>query len=613
MKGNRISRFFGGALRALDVVRRTVHLGLMLLVLLVVLAIFGSRAVPVPGSFVLVVDPVGVLTEQLAGEAIDRALAEVRGDGRTQTLVSELVEAIDAAAGDSRAKAIHLVTEELAGGSMDKLRTVGAALERFKAAGKPVIATGTLMTQAQYYLAARADELYLNPAGVVFMDGFGYYRPYFAAALEKLSIDWHVFRTGEYKSFGDGFIRNDMSEAERDEIRPILDGLWDAFRSDVARARDIDGGRLDRYIDQLLARLKAADGDSARIAVDTGLVDELWTDDQVDNRLAELAERDPDTGAYVGLGFGAYLEALDGERGPASGPAVGLVVARGDILPGHQPPGTIGGDSLSELIRDARQDPEIRALVLRVDSGGGSAFDAEKIARELELVRQSGKAVIVSMGSVAASGGYMIALPADEIWAHPTTVTGSIGVFAAFPTFDRTLERLGVNVDGLGTHRWSGELRPDQPLSEDAGELMQTFVEGTYERFLDMVARARGMDVAAVRRLGGGRVWLGETAQRLGLVDRLGSLEDALDAAAGRAGLGEAYRVRTLEPSLSLSDRLMLGLFTGLARAGIRVPAGLSPLPGPVGDAVEAFARQMARFSDPRGIYAHCLCEPSLR
>ncbi|MEJ2514689.1 MAG: signal peptide peptidase SppA [Gammaproteobacteria bacterium] len=612
MKSNPVVRFFRGAWRVLDGLRRVVHFGLMLLVLLVVLAAFGSRGVPVPEAFVLRLDPAGQLTEQLAGEPVERAIAEARGDGRTQTLVSDLVDAVEAATGDPRVKAIHLDLDDFAGGSIDKLRRVSGALEQFRAAGKPVVASGTFLSQGPYYLFAQADEAYLTPDGGVFLDGVGVYRAYFAEALEKLSVDWHVFRTGDYKSFGETFTRRDMSEPEKEQIRPIMDGLWAAWRADVASARGIEPARVDRYIEDLLARLKAAGGDSAQAALNAGLVDKLWTRDQVTNRLAELAARDPDTGGYVGLDFRGYLQALDGAAESESGEAVGLIVATGNILPGDQPPGMIGGESLSRVIRSARQDPDVRALVLRVDSGGGSAFASEEIARELELVRQSGKPVIVSMGAVAASGGYMIALPADEIWAHPTTVTGSIGVFAAFPTFDRALGRLGVNVDGISTHRWSGDLRPDKPLSAEGAELIQTFVEGTYDRFLAMVAEARGMDMAAVRRIGGGRVWLGETGQRLGLVDKLGSLEDALDAAAGRAGLGDAYRVRHLEPPMDFGERLALRLFTGLAAHGISLPMDWRGrvVPGPLGELIEALNQQLTLFSDPRGVYMHCLCEP---
>jgi len=613
MKGNLFSRLLGGAWRLLDVVRRTVHLVLMLLVVLVLLAVFGARTVPLPQAFVLVVDPEGELTEQLSGEPLDRAVAEARGDGQVQTLVSDVVDAIDRGAGDQRVKALYLDLEGMTGGSLDKLRAVAAAVERFKSSGKPVIAAGGNMDQSQYYLAVQADELYLNPAGGIFLEGLAYYRPYFSSALGKLSIDWHVFRTGDYKTYGDGFIRDDMSDAEKEEIRPVLDGLWATYRAEVARARDIEPARLDRYIDQFLARLKAADGDFARAAVDAGLVDELWTYDQVDNRLAEIAERDRDTGGFVGIGFGDYLAGVHGGGTQASGDSIGLIVARGDILPGYQPPGSVGAESLSSLIREARLDPSVRAVVLRIDSGGGSMFASEVIAREIELVRQSGKPMIVSMGAVAASGGYLIALPADEIWAHPTTVTGSIGVFASFPTFDRALERLGVNVDGIGTHRWSGDLRPDQPLSAEGRELIQTAIEGSYERFLAMVARSRGMDVASVRRVAGGRVWLGEAAQRLGLVDKLGSLDDALDSAAGRAGLGEGYRVRMLEPALEFGDRLMLSLFSRLVSAGVTLPGGGLVLPRPISEAAEGLAGLFTRFSDPRGLYAHCLCTPAGR
>lgn len=600
--------------RALDGLRRTVHLFLMLLILGIVLAALATRPARMPGAFVLVVNPEGVLVEQYSGDPVGRAYEAARGLTRAQTRVSELVEAIDEAADDKRVKAIHLALDDLEGGSIDKLDSIAAALDRFSNAGKPVIASAGGLGHPQYYLAAHADELYLDPLGGILFQGFGFYRNYFKAALEKMSLDWYVFRAGEAKSYGDGYLRDDMSAEEKDNLRPIAEGLWAAWRDDVSRARGVEPDLLDDYIERFLPRLRAAGGDTARVALDAGLVDGLRSSDEIEARLAETGGRDR-AGDYVGVNVEEYLAAVQAKSGSAASAdgnqrAVGLIVAQGDILSGHQPPGTIGDETLRDLLREARDDDDVKALVLRIDSGGGSQFASEAILREIELVRDAGKPVVVSMGGVAASGGYMIALPADEIWAHATTVTGSIGVVAMMPNFGRLLERLGVTVDGVGTHRYSGEFRLDRPFGAEVMEIIETMVEGAYQRFLGQVAEARGLSVGEVREFAEGRVWLGETALAAGLVDRIGTLDDALAAAAERAGLGDDFEVTLIEPALRFRDRLMIGMLSGGARFGFTAwpVSWVERLPGELRNLVAEIQR-LDGFADPRGLYFHCFCD----
>lgn len=614
MLGRSLGGFFRSSWRALDGLRKGVHLLLMLLVLGFVLAVIVTRPDPLPGAFVLVVRPEGALVEQYTGDPVDRALEAAQGLTRSQTLLSDLVEAIDEAAGDKRVKAIHLELDDFAGGSIDKLDSVATALERFRDQGKPVVASAGGLSDPQYYLAAHADELYLDPLGGILFQGFGFYRSYFKVALEKLSLDWYVFRAGEAKSYGDSYLREDMSDAERENLRPIAEGLWAAWRENVATARGIDPELLDEYIDGFLPRLRAAGGDMARVALDAGLVDGLLSVAEIEARLVELGGHDR-SGDYAGVHAEDYLDAVraltgTGASGGAEQPAVGLIIAHGTIMPGQQPPGTVGDETLRDLLRKARDDDAIRVLVLRVDSGGGSQFASEAIMRELELVREAGKPVLVSMGGVAASGGYMVALPADEIWAHPTTVTGSIGAVAIIPNFGRLLERLGVNVDGVGTHRYSGEFRLDRPFSEDVKQIIAVMVEGAYDRFLGQVADARALSIEDVREVAEGRVWLGETALAAGLVDRIGTLDDALAAAAERAGLGDEFEVTLIEPELSFRDRLMVSMLTGSARLGFPAwpESWLDRVPGGIRDIVTEVQR-LEGFADPRGLYYHCFCE----
>ncbi|MFU8895458.1 MAG: signal peptide peptidase SppA [Gammaproteobacteria bacterium] len=606
--------FFRGFWRGLDALRRTVHLFLMLLVLVALVAVIAARPDKLPDAFVLIVSPEGMLVEQYSGDPVSRAFDAARGLPRTQTLVSDLVDAIDEAADDPRVTAIHLEVDLLVGGSLDKLATVAAALERFRDAGKPVIGSAANLPLGAYYLAAHADELYLEPLGIVPLQGFGFYRHYFRSALDKLSLDWYVFSAGEAKSFADPYTRDEMSAAARENLVPIADGMWAAWREDVARVRGLEPALLDDYIDRFLPRLKAAGGDTARTALDARLVDGLRTLDEVEQRLAETGGRDRD-GNYVGVDAENYLAAVNAKRAKARAgkhpkPAVALIVARGDIMPGEQPAGMIGDETLRELLREVLEDDQLRALVLRVDSGGGSMFASEAIMRELELIRAAGKPLVVSMGGVAASGGYMISMGADEIWAHPTTVTGSIGVVGMFPNFGRLLERLGISVDGVGTHRYSGQLRLDREFSPEVMEIVETIVAGAYDRFLGQVADAREMPMDEVRDVAEGRIWLGQVALEAGLVDRLGTLDEALASAADRAGLGEDFEVMLLEPGLSFGEQMMVELLGGAARVGFTAwpRSMLERMPVEVRTLFTELER-MDGFADPRGIYYHCFCD----
>lgn len=607
--------FFRSVWRALDGVRKTVHLFLMLLVLLGIVLALASRPHKLPDAFTLIVSPSGLLVEQYSGDPVSRALEAAQGLPRAETLVSDLVEAIDEAAADSRVKAIQLEVDGLAGGSMDKLATIAAALHRFSETGKPVVAYTAFVPMRNYFLAAHADELYLDPHGIVLLQGFGFYRHYYKSAMEKLSLDWYVFSAGEAKSFADPYRRDDMSPAERENLGPIASGMWDAWRDGVAQARGLEPALLDDYIERFLPRLKAAGGDTARAALDAGLVDGLRSFDEVEARLVEAGGHDRE-GEYVGVHSEEYLAAVRAKRAarsPSRGkqaPAVGLIVARGEILTGDQPPGSIGDESMRTLIREARDDENVRALVLRIDSGGGSVMASEAIVRELDRVREAGKPVIVSMGGVAASGGYMIALPADEIWAHPTTITGSIGVIGMFPNFGRLLDRLGVSLDGVGTHRYSGDFRLDREFSPEVMEIIQAIVDGTYDKFIGEVADWRDLSVDEVRGLAEGRVWLGEVALESGLVDRLGSLDDALSSAADHAGLDEDYEVVLIEQELGFGERMMVELLSRTGRIGFTAwPRSLlERLPVEIRTLFTEIER-MDGFADPRGIYYHCLCD----
>jgi protease-4 len=594
---------------ALDVLRRGVHLVLMLFVLLILLALLSQAPVLVPDSAAIVIDPSGRLVEQLAGSPVDRALAQARGQEQAQTLVRDVVRALDEAREDDRIRAAVLKLDGLGGGDFTKLEQVAQAIDRFRESDKPVVATGDAYGQAQYFLAATADEVYMNPRGGILFRGFGYYRLFFREAIEKLSLDWHVFRVGEFKSAYDSYVRDDMSEAEKAEARVFLDQLWAAYREHAAERRGLEPDDIQRYADDYLSLLQEAGGDDARLALDVGLVDGLLTRDRVRDRMIELVGQEDDGNGYRKIRYRDYLAAVDIATPATRGDEVAVIVAAGEIVGGDQPPGAIGDESIIRLIREAGDDDAVKALVLRVDSPGGVQFASDVIARELELFRDSGKPLVVSMAGAAASGGYVISLPADEIWAHPQTITGSIGVVAMFPTWDRALAELGVRVDGIGTTRYSGDFSPFLSLSEEAREIIQLSAENGYEHFLRQVAEARQIDVESVRRIAGGRVWTGRDAQRLGLVDALGDQRDAVARAAELAGLGDAYEVRYLEREMTLDEALAIRLLANTVSWGDAL--GFLPQRNVFARALDSLGEELASWlpgEDPRGLYYHCLC-----
>ncbi|UCC13205.1 MAG: signal peptide peptidase SppA [Gammaproteobacteria bacterium] len=596
--------------KLLDGVRRVVHLVLMLIVLVLVLAVLSTAPVTVPSSSALIISPSGALVDELSGTPLDRALEDAT-DGERETLVKDLEEAIDRARDDDRIEALVLSLDDMGAAGLAKLNRLAEAIGRFKDSGKRVEAAGGGFSQGQYFLAALADEIYLNPLGGLFLQGFGFYRTYLGEAVDKLSIDWHVFRSGEYKTMYDNLTRSEMSEVEKQESRVLIDQLWAGYREHIGAARSLDPAEIQRFADGYADRLRAADGDMANLARSEGLVDELLTHDEVELRLIDLVGEDSEHGSFTQIDFRDYLAATRlTERDAADGESkVAVIVASGSIVDGDQPPGTIGSESFSSLIREARQDEDIKAVVLRVDSPGGSHFASDVILSELALLREDGKPLVVSMGDIAASGGYLISLAGNEIWARAETVTGSIGVVAAMPAVDRALERLGIRVDGIGTTRYSGDFNSAGGLSADALEILQMSVDSSYARFLSQVADSRSMSISEVEQLAGGRVWTGRDAHRLGLVDRIGSLEQAIQSAATLAGL-EDYGVEYLHKPISFGDALALNVIEQGAALGARFGFEFDSraLATRLAERYAPDLVGLLQLNDPKGIYYHCMC-----
>ena len=607
---------FAGVWRVLNGVRKGLHLGFLLLLVIVLLASVVPDQPQIPRDAALIISPQGSLVDQLSGDPLEQAFAKVRGISLNETLLRDLVDALRAAKDDERIEVVVLQLDELTGSGLSKLQELSGEILRFKESGKSIIAIGDTFDRNQYYIAAHADEIYMSPMGNIPIDGYSRYLPYYRSAIDSLYIDFHVWTVGEYKSFVEPITRDDMSPEDRESSEIFLGALWDAYQADVTAARGLPSDALQSYADNAVALLTEAGGNTAQMALDYGLVDELLARNQIRERVKRLVngeEPDDEKEDYARIGYADYLKAVQaGERGPSSENKIAVIVASGTILDGSQPPGSVGGDSMSAMIRSVSEDEDVKALVLRVDSPGGSAFASDVILRELEAFQNSGRPLVVSMSSVAASGGYWISMGADEIWASPTTITGSIGVGATFPTFSRSLDQLGIHVDGLGTTRLSGQANLLRELGPDVNEIIQQVIEHTYDEFIGQVAEFRDKDLNEVDEVARGRIWIATDAQEHGLVDKLGDLDDAVASAAELAGFAEGeYQIEFVEEELSFVELIALKLTIILApvskflNIGPQIPEAFQRL---LDVAAEPF-RFVDQLNDPRDLYVYCFCE----
>jgi protease-4 len=610
--GSAIASFFGLVWRLLEGIRKFLSLILLLVIFGFILAALHTSIPVVPHSAALVIAPEGELVEQLSTDAVRRAFGEASGGPAPETLLKDVTDAIHAAKDDNRIKLIVLDLGDLAPSGLSKLQEVGTALRDFRSGGKRVVVAADSMDQTQYYVAAQAGEVYLDPLGMLNIDGFSYYRMFFKDAIDKLGVDVNVFRAGTFKSYTDQYSRSDMAPSEREESSLWLNALWNAYQQDVTRARSLPADALNQYVADEPAALAAVSGDAAKLALQRGLVTALKSRRELADEVKGLVGEDDDSHSFSAIAMPQYLTSVRSKRvlKSKSDARVGIVVAAGDILDGRQPPGKIGGDSTSELLHQARYDNTVKAVVLRVDSPGGSMFASEQILREVQALRKAGKPVVVSMSSYAASGGYYISAAANQIFASPTTLTGSIGVFSVIPTFERTLDKVGVKVDGIGTTPLAGELSLDRALSPATKQILQSSVDHAYQEFLQRVSEGRKKTTDEVDKIAQGRVWAGVDAQRIGLVDHLGGLKDATDAAAKLADLGTDYGVDYLEPELSLREELLMQFRSQTMQMGralglVRQPSDLERVLAPVLEQ----ARGIVELQDPRGLYAYCWCK----
>jgi protease-4 len=613
-----VGRFFRGVWRGLDGLRRILHLVLLLLIFGFIIGALRGGVPRLPPSGALLIQPYGDIVEQRSGDPLQIAFNEARGQRQAETVLWDVTESIRQAAHDSRVRAIVLQLDYLSGGGQPSLEEIASAMREFRASGKKIVAHAASYSQTQYYLAAQADEIYLDPQGEVLLEGYERYRMYYKGLLDKLSVDMHLFRCSEcsFKSAAEDLVRTGMSAEDRAESKAYLDALWLGYKTAVAKARGLTPDVIEQYTNGYIDALRSNAGDAARIALEAGLVTGLKTEDEVNARMMELVGEDEDGTSYPAIDLGDYVRVHHAEKRLHSGAhgRVAVVVASGEILDGQQPPGTIGGETAAQLLRQARDDEDIAAVVLRVDSPGGSAFASEQIYREVAAVKAAGKPVVVSMGDVAASGGYYMAAPADEIFASPNTITGSIGIYSVIPTLDRTLGRLGVSVDGVGTTAMSGKMRIDKPMDPALRDYIQFTTDRGYEVFLSHVAEGRKKTRDEAHALGQGRVWVGTDAKAHGLVDTLGSFDDAVKSAAKRANLPPGYAVEMLEPDLSWAEQLALQLRTRTARLTGKI---LGPALGEVQTALAPVAAlapvrdemtRVQRMAATQRPLAYCFC-----
>ncbi len=610
---NILVRLWLGFWRGVTALRMTVFNILFLIVLALVLRMIfsGADLLVLENNTTLVINPNGVIVEEYVGSPVERALNEALGQDVPQTRLRDIVAALKFAAEDDQISQVMIQTDRLVGVGPGMLHELTAAFRQFRDSGKSVIAYGGWMTQGQYFMASLADEVWLDSEGMILIEGYASYRQYYADGLEMLDVDVNLIRVGEYKSAMEPYIRNDMSDADKEARRFLLDDLWQRYLDQAAANRGMPVEVMDDLTRNFATYLEQAGGNMAQMALDRDLVDRLVSRPELRSEMALRGAPD-DEGSYRRIGMKDYVNGKQIAKIPDDN-QIGVIVAQGAIVEGSHPPGTIGADSTSRLIRQALDDDKIKAVVLRVDSGGGSAFASEIIRRELMALREAGKPVVVSMGNVAASGGYWIAMGADEVWAYPSTITGSIGIYAFFPTFQNTLAKIGVYTDGVGTTPLSGALRVDRELDDDLRRLLQIFIDNGYQEFIGLVAEHRDMGTDAVGQVAQGRVWSGAQARDRGLVDQLGTLDDAIASAARIAGLGDDFDVSYVERPLEPWQAFLTQLSAkALATAGLELgPSAMNLLPRELRTSLlkdMGFLFQHAG-AGRAGVMAHCLCD----
>jgi len=605
---SRLRRLLSAVWRGITRIRLAMSNILFLLMIAIIYFVYmGGAPQPLPEKAALLLNISGTVVDQKSAVNPLQALMGEPTPEQHEVLLRDVIEAINYAAKDPAINSLVMELDSLMYLGISKTQEIARALESFRTSGKSIVAVGDYFTQDQYLLASHADTVIVHPLGGVALEGYSSYRNYFREALEKISVNVHIFRAGDHKSAVEPFIRDDMSPGEKELTSRWLDDLWGQYAKIVETQRKLTPGAVNDYVNNFTERLQSQGGDAAQAALEAGLVDKVLGRSEGNDYLVNLVGASNEDDLYEAVEFERYvahkrplsLRALEGDR-------VAVITAEGNIVPGEQPPGNIGGDTLAQLIRDTAATDGVKAIVLRINSGGGSMFASEIIRQQVLHAREKGLPVVVSMGAVAASGGYYIAADADEIWATPSTITGSIGVFAAFPTFEDLLQRVGIHTDGVGTTELAGSLRADRPLNPELVAALTSGVEFAYNSFVQIVAEGRQLSIAEVDPLAQGRVWSANDALQKGLVDNVGSLGDAIAAAAVRAQLKD-YEVDYVEQHLSPRELLLQQLASGVGSLHVWTGSAASTaLSGVLGTVREA-AQELGSLQDPRHLYMRCI------
>ena len=600
--------------RMLDGGRRIVlNLLFLIIIILIVVGVFSGGAKKLEDKTALILDLRGNVVEQQSGSASQLIMMQAQGERKDYTQLRDVLTVLDASAKDPKITNMVLLLDDMEDAGLPMLREIALGLDHFKASGKKIIAWGSSFNQRQYYLAAHANEVYLHPMGTVTLEGFGGYKNYYHDALDKVGITVNLMRVGTYKSFAEPYIANGPSPAASEAEAFLYNDLWSTYTHDVEKARSLASGSIMQAIDDLPNLMKQANGDLAQLALNGKLIDGLKTRDELRLIMLKHGMADDQTKSFRQVNYEDYLAHQKPIINP-NGDAIGVIVAEGEISDGIAPAGAIGGLSTANLIRKAREDDQIKAVVLRINSPGGSAFGSELIRRELEITRQAGKPVVVSMGSVAASGGYWISMSADEVFADATTITGSIGVFALLPTADKALDKVGIHSAGTTTTWLRGGYDPMRPIDPRFAELIQQSINHIYADFTGKAAKARKTTPEKIDQVAQGRVWTGQQAKERGLVDTLGTFTDAIKSAAKRAKLGANYSVGYIETEPTGIDRFFKIFDVSLEAIltkHLNLSAMYAGIPPKAAQAVGNDMRWLADMTDHNKAYSvvtHCMC-----
>jgi protease-4 len=597
----------------LVILRKVIGMAWFFLIIILLLSLFSSYLPTIKNNSVLMINPRGQLVEQLQGDAYERAVNGIFGEISNEVLVEDIIDALNYAENDSRISVIALKLDGMSGGGLSKLEAIGIALDKVRNSGKQVIAYSDFYSQESYYLAARADQIYIHPEGVFFPDGYSYYSNYYKGLIDKLKVEWNIFKAGDYKTAVEPFMRNDMSVESRDSRSRVANKLWNKYETDVSSARGLPEESVTNFARDLLDNINKEQTNIATVAYKNNFFDGLLTKSQVESRISKKINIIDTEFSDSVITFGDYLKVrrLNNQSGNYKN-NIAVIVASGEILNGKHAPGVIGGESTSKLLRKALHNDSIRGVLLKIDSPGGSAFASEQILQQIIALQAADKPVVVLMGSVAASGGYWIAMSANKIFASSATITGSIGVFAMFPTLQNSLAELGIYTDGSGTNQWSGSFRPDKEMAPQVKQLVQSQVDYGYSEFVRKVSMHRNISEEKIRTIAEGQIWTGEEALSNGLIDALGGFNEALKEIEKLTSLSDSqYGLIYLEQEITASELFAVSFLDALNEFDITIPKSNSNLPiiDYLNTEIENLTLPLLRFNDPKNLYAYCFCE----